>query len=165
MHSYLSREISELLSEIEKAAFGISGSTELVFAAREIGKIRTIALLILPPEQEKSYQICFAVGEKRRRKQRTMNCTFYKAKFAGTQSLIMRSSNMFDGWRSCLQYAQYYICPHHKAIFENNSNRMRPFGMDTRNLSPARAEYRNQQWETFCVPFEEKDDVILLVVF
>ena len=53
MHSYLSMEISELLSEIENVEFGISVNTEDICAAREIGKVRTIALLILLPEQEK----------------------------------------------------------------------------------------------------------------
>ena len=78
----------------------------------------------------------------------------------------MNSSNMLDGWCSCLQCAQDDTCPHHKAIFKNDSNRMGLFGIGTRNLSPVQTEYRNQQWETFCVPCEEKNDcVILLVVF
>ena len=87
MYSYLSRAISELLSEIENAAFGISVNTEDVFAAREIRNVRTIAVSIRPQKQEKNYQMCFAFPEKRWRKQRTMHCTFYKVTFAGTQSL------------------------------------------------------------------------------
>ena len=62
-------------------------------------------------------------------------------------------------------YPQNETCMHHKAISENDSNRMCLFGIATRNLSPVQAEYRNQRWKTFCIPCEEQDYVRLLVVF
>ena len=61
----LSRAMGELLTELEHATFGTQQNGLDIFSDRKIGNNRVIALLVLPPNLNKPYQLCFGFGTKR----------------------------------------------------------------------------------------------------